>query len=131
MLKTRSTWLAAATAALALAGCGALDGVMMPNQGKPYIYSPQERQPRPGSHGYQVGATGQVSYCSTEGNIPLLQKRRRQALDAIAVTCNGEDQYRIQGEIADRTALGGGACQRGTTIVFKCLGAEPAYDRSK
>lgn len=124
-------WFTGATVALALSGCGALDGVLMPNQGKPYIYSPQEKAPRVGSHGYQVGATGQVSYCSTEGNIWLLNSRRKKALDGIAEVCGGENQYQIQGEINDRTALGEGACQRGTSIIFKCLGVEPKYDRSK
>lgn len=123
--------LAGASLALSLAACGALDPLLIPNQGKPYIYSPQEKAPRIGSHGYQVGATGQVSYCSSEGNVWLLNSRRKKALDAIAEVCGGENQYRIQGEINDRTMLGGTACERGTSIVFKCLGAEPSYDRRK
>lgn len=131
MMLIRLAAMAAAALSLSLCACGALDPLLLPNQNKPYIYSPQEKLPRVGSHGYQVGATGQVSYCSQEGNIPLLNSRRKGALNAIAQVCGGEDQYRIQGEIQDRTALGGGACQRGTSIVFKCLGPEPKYDRTK
>jgi hypothetical protein len=129
-------WLAGAVAALSLAGCAG-GSPLFSNVAKPYIYSPQERAYAPGKASYEIGATGQVSYCDA-GLSQLVAARRKEALDSIASVCGGEEKYRIQGEGGGGAAghsIGNFAitpsCNRGKTIVFKCLGAEPKYDRSK
>ena len=115
--------------AAALSGCA--------STAVPYIYSPEERAYTTGGNSYQMGATGEVSYCDA-GLAQLVASRRKEALAAIAETCHGEENYSIKGE------GGGGAggryvgnfkitpsCTRGRTIIFKCHVPEPKYDRRK
>jgi hypothetical protein len=91
---------------------------------KPYIYSELEKQPHFGGVSYQVGATGEVSYCDA-GLAQLVESRREEALKQISDVC--KNSYVINGEMTG-SMLGkytGGFqitpnCNRGRTIVFKC-----------
>lgn len=127
--------LASVAATLSLVGCAG--SPLFSNVAKPYIYSPEERAYAPGKASFMIGATGEVNYCDA-GLAQLVATRRKEALDAIANVCGGEDKYRIKGEgggFAPGHSIGNFKltpdCNRGRSIIFKCLGPEPKYDRTK
>ncbi len=97
----------------------------------PYIYSPEEA-------GYQgmggvtakQGATGEISYCD-QGPAFRVKALKKQAYDAIAAACGGEDQYFVAGDLSAgggaKTIVMGGmetGCigLGGRLIIFKCTG---------
>jgi hypothetical protein len=96
---------------------------------KAYIYSAYENQEM-GTPDIMRGATGEVRYC--QGGLPQLVKaRQKEAYDAIAEACGGDDQYIITGELmADASSPFMGVdfqCvgNSGRAIIFKCKNKKP------
>ena len=151
-----ASWLVFLLAACAMdpnAGGGALNS----NAAKVHIYTPDEQagmsatgtiptmlapsEVRAHFENLQNGKaskpTGEVNYCDA-GLAQLIQMRRKEALNAIAESCGGEDKYRITHEgLGDVKARYVGSvqltpsCTRSKVVIFRCTGALPKPDMRK
>jgi hypothetical protein len=83
-----------------------------------HVYNGTAKEFRNGSPDYQVGATGEITYCNA-GITTLVESRRQEALQKISDTCKG-DSYAIAGETPSYSP----SCTRTQTIVFKCNGGK-------
>jgi hypothetical protein len=110
---------------------------MTPEGTIPTMLTPSELRAHFENAGKVTKPTGQVNYCDA-GLAQLIQRRRNEALAAVAQACGGETKYEIRheglGNVKARY-LGNFKltpdCTRSKVVIFRCTGAQPKPDMRK